>query len=105
MHAPRNRTWRAIALLAAVAACTHPPAPVSSPAGDPTAVRPAPGCDGPVLPDEPAACVEDAPGPSRAPVVARPGDDRDGDGVEDLLDVCPDEPAPVDADEDGCPDP
>ena len=104
MRARRSPAWIAIALLAATAACTHPPPPLAPAPGGGTAVAPAPGCDGPVLPDAPAACVEDAPRPPQAPVAARPGDDRDGDGVEDLLDVCPDEPAPVDADEDGCPD-
>ncbi|MBN1771823.1 MAG: hypothetical protein JXB32_11210 [Deltaproteobacteria bacterium] len=49
--------------------------------------------------------MEDEPRPPNAPPVDRPGADRDGDGVEDLLDVCPDEPATGEVDDDGCPDP
>jgi len=40
-------------------------------------------------------------------VVARPAADRDGDGIPDDFDKCPDEPEDRDGfqDDDGCPDP
>ncbi|NMC70551.1 MAG: hypothetical protein GYA57_10865, partial [Myxococcales bacterium] len=60
-------------------------------------------CEEPARPDGPAACVDDAPRPPGVPPAVRPGDDRDGDGVEDLLDACPDEPAAGVAGGDGCP--
>jgi len=47
-----------------------------------------------------------APGRARAPAAPAAGD-RDGDGVVDAKDQCPDDPEDVDSfqDTDGCPDP
>jgi hypothetical protein len=95
----------ALVALALPAGCTHPPAATTvASAGAEAGGGSAAGCDGPPVVDEPAGCVDDAARPPNARPAARPGDDRDGDGVEDLLDVCPDEAAAVDGDGDGCAD-
>jgi hypothetical protein len=85
----------ALVCLASIAACAPAPRPVPTPA--PTT-------------DEWAA---DTHGRARRPHApkARPGEatpgDRDGDGIADDVDKCPDDPEDFDGfeDEDGCPDP
>lgn len=50
---------------------------------------------------------QDRPAPEReSPEGPTPSDDRDGDGIPDAVDACPDEPEDFDdfEDEDGCPD-
>lgn len=50
---------------------------------------------------------QDRPAPERAsPEGPAPSDDRDGDGIPDVADACPDEPEDFDEfeDDDGCPD-
>jgi hypothetical protein len=55
---------------------------------------------------EPEGCHDDSARPPDGPPAERPGVDGDGDGVEDILDVCPDDPAApgTDANGDGCAD-
>ncbi|MBI5486946.1 MAG: hypothetical protein HY905_06410 [Deltaproteobacteria bacterium] len=98
--------------LGALLACTHPPSPTTArpPAlsrveGLDRSTAPA-DCDTPLPANEPEGCHDDSVRPTDAPPADRPGADRDGDGVEDLLDVCPDQPAApgTDADGDGCAD-
>jgi hypothetical protein len=94
-------------VVAALAACTRPPAlsPVEGPVLDEGTAAPA-DCDAPPVANEPEGCHDDAARPPGAPPAERPGDDRDADGVEDLLDACPDRPAAPgdDSDGDGCAD-
>jgi len=107
-------TARVVLSLAAgmLLACTRPPSPTTA---RPPALSPVEGldrstapadCDAPPPANEPEGCHDDAVRPPDAPPAARPGADRDGDGVEDLLDVCPDQPAvpETDAEGDGCAD-
>ena len=93
-------------LLAGVTACTRPPpvSPVDGPAAG--SVEDPADCDATPVANEPEGCHDDAARPPDAPPAERPGVDRDGDGVEDILDVCPDQHAApsTDADGDGCMD-
>ena len=113
--ASRRRPCLVLAVLIAIAAvaCTRPPTPTT--ARPPALISverldrstaPPPDCDAPPVAHEPEGCRDDAARPPDAPPAERPGVDRDGDGVEDLLDVCPDQPAApdTDADGDGCAD-
>jgi len=101
-------SWLAAVLLVLPLACARPPVGPSTPMGS-GSVAPAPDCDAPSAAHEPEGCADPEPRPAAtgAPPVDRPGVDRDADRVEDLLDVCPDEPEDLDGDrdEDGCPDP
>jgi hypothetical protein len=80
-------------------ACTHPLAGPTTVAGSGPAAT---DCDAPPVANEPEGCADDAPRPPGAAPVDRPGADRDGDGVENILDVCPDAAGGPD---DGCPVP
>jgi hypothetical protein len=101
-HDPRLTT---LLLLVLPLACTRPPGSVSTPRPLDTATAPA-DCNAPPVANQPEGCADDVPRPANAPPVDRPGADRDGDAVEDILDACPDEPEDVDGDrdDDGCPD-
>jgi hypothetical protein len=79
--------------------CARPPAGPTTVAGSGPAAT---DCDAPPVAHVPEGCADDEPRPPGAPPVERPGADRDGDGVEDILDVCPDVAG---AAEDGCPAP
>jgi hypothetical protein len=101
-----NSRLTTLLLLALPLACTRPPGSVVTPQPLDTSTAPA-DCDAPPVANQPEGCADDAPRPADAPPVDRPGADRDGDGVEDILDACPDEPEDIDGDrdDDGCPDP
>ena len=96
-----------VVVLVVPAACTHPPAAVPATARPiDRSTEPPADCDAPPVANEPEGCHDDAARPPDAPPAERPGVDRDGDGVEDILDVCPDQHAApsTDADGDGCTD-
>lgn len=59
------------------------------------------------LPTHTASPLDTSPHPLHRPPQHASGPDRDGDGVSDDFDKCPDEPEDHDGfeDEDGCPDP
>lgn len=59
--------------------------------------------DEPAPAPEPAPVVEDEPAPAPAPVVPAAPADSDGDGVADNKDKCPNTPAGVSVDANGCP--
>jgi hypothetical protein len=79
--------------------CVRPPAGPTTAAGSGPATT---DCDAPPVANVPEGCADDEPRPPGAPPRERPGADRDGDGVEDILDVCPDAAGTA---EDGCPAP
>ncbi|MBI5499650.1 MAG: hypothetical protein HY907_05375 [Deltaproteobacteria bacterium] len=106
---PSNSAPRAARIVLSLAAgmllaCTRPPSPTTARPLD-RSTAPA-DCNTPPPANEPEGCHDDSVRPPDAPPADRPGVDRDGDGVEDLLDVCPDQPAApgTDADGDGCAD-
>ena len=102
----RNSRPIALLLLALPLACTRPPASPSTALPLDRSAAP-PDCDAPPVAHQPEGCADDAPRPANAPPADRPGVDRDGDTIEDILDVCPNQPEDIDGDrdDDGCPDP
>ena len=102
----RNSRPIALLLLALPLACTRPPASPSTALPLDRSAAP-PDCDAPPVANQPEGCADDAPRPANAPPADRPGVDRDGDTIEDILDMCPNQPEDIDGDrdDDGCPDP
>ena len=111
------RVFLCVASCVSAGACTRPPAAggVASPGANGTAAAGAAeeGCadpaadSGTTAPSAEEGCPEPLPERPGGNRIDRPGQDRDVDGVEDLLDRCPDAPEDVDGadDDDGCPDP
>jgi len=95
-----------IVLFTLAFACTRPPASPSTALPLYRSTAPS-DCDAPPIANQPEGCADDAPRPANAGPVDRPGVDREGDTIEDILDACPDQPEDVDGDrdDDGCPDP
>jgi hypothetical protein len=103
-----HRLALALLPLALTTACTRPPPPIDPAVRGNTAggAHAHGDCDDPAQAAFVETCADDPAGPSgRRP--ERPGEDRDGDGIEDIFDVCLDDPEDLDGfdDEDGCPEP
>jgi OmpA-OmpF porin, OOP family len=81
--------------------CPEPEEPVAAPVEPVKPAEPVQKKETPVQPVKAAPVVESAPVPPPAPVAEPVSGDRDGDGVPDRIDRCPDTPGP--ASNDGCP--
>jgi len=81
--------------------CPEPEEPVAAPVEPVRPAEPVQKKETPVQPVKAAPVVESAPVPPPAPAVEPVSGDRDGDGVPDRIDRCPDTPGP--ASNDGCP--